>query len=99
MASMLGVPCMVNGGGDIYASGRPPGEDCSYSLGTKHAELRYGVLGLLASCLALTRLGRAIHAFLAVLTLILIVVIGTQATMAVHAVENDARQRGLGTLQ
>jgi thiamine biosynthesis lipoprotein len=28
LASMLGTPCMVNGGGDIYASGQPPGEDC-----------------------------------------------------------------------
>ena len=28
MASMLGKPCLVNGGGDVYAGGQPPGEDC-----------------------------------------------------------------------
>jgi thiamine biosynthesis lipoprotein len=27
MASILGRPCLVNGGGDVYAAGRPPGED------------------------------------------------------------------------
>lgn len=28
MAAMLGTPCLVNGGGDVYAAGRPPGGDC-----------------------------------------------------------------------
>jgi thiamine biosynthesis lipoprotein len=27
LASILGTPCMVNGGGDIYAAGRPPADD------------------------------------------------------------------------
>lgn len=26
MASILGAPCLVNGGGDVFAGGRPPGE-------------------------------------------------------------------------
>jgi thiamine biosynthesis lipoprotein len=28
MAAILGTPSLVNGGGDVYAAGRPPGEDC-----------------------------------------------------------------------
>jgi len=27
LAAMLGTPCLVNGGGDVYVGGRPPGED------------------------------------------------------------------------
>jgi thiamine biosynthesis lipoprotein len=27
MAAILGLPCLVNGGGDVFARGRPPGEE------------------------------------------------------------------------